>query len=112
MSCHQYENMHSRREFLEKTGLGLGAGALAHLLGGQAQGLRRGERRLFGCAEVHHPVIRTDVFGGDEARANQVLDQSRRGIRKVSDGCRGEDKHSPKLAPQPKRGRQTSIREC
>ena len=27
MSCHQYENMHSRREFLEKAGLGLGAGA-------------------------------------------------------------------------------------
>jgi hypothetical protein len=31
MSCHQYEAAHSRRDFLNKTGLGLGAAALSHL---------------------------------------------------------------------------------
>lgn len=31
MSCHQYEAIHSRRDFLAKTGLGLGAAALARL---------------------------------------------------------------------------------
>jgi hypothetical protein len=33
MSCHRYEALHSRRDFLAKTGLGLGATAFAHLLG-------------------------------------------------------------------------------
>ncbi|MBL9193774.1 MAG: DUF1501 domain-containing protein [Opitutaceae bacterium] len=33
MSCHRYESLHSRRDFLAKTGLGLGTAALAQLLG-------------------------------------------------------------------------------
>ncbi|MEI6053369.1 MAG: DUF1501 domain-containing protein, partial [Opitutaceae bacterium] len=33
MSCHNYEQFHSRRDFLVKTGLGLGTAALAQLLG-------------------------------------------------------------------------------
>jgi hypothetical protein len=33
MSCHNYEKLHSRRDFLVKTGLGLGTAALAQLLG-------------------------------------------------------------------------------
>jgi hypothetical protein len=33
MSCHRYEAIHTRRDFLAKTGLGLGAAALAQLLG-------------------------------------------------------------------------------
>ncbi len=36
MSCHRYEDAHSRREFLMKTGLGLGTAALANLFGPQA----------------------------------------------------------------------------
>lgn len=36
MSCHRYEDAHSRREFLLKTGLGLGAAALTDLFGSQA----------------------------------------------------------------------------
>ncbi|MSU50284.1 MAG: DUF1501 domain-containing protein, partial [Opitutus sp.] len=31
MSCHQYEGVHSRREFLAKAGLGMGAVAMAQL---------------------------------------------------------------------------------
>ena len=31
MSCHNYEHLHSRRDFLAKTGLGLGSAALASL---------------------------------------------------------------------------------
>lgn len=34
MDCHRYTRLHSRRDFLSHTGLGLGAAALAHLLGG------------------------------------------------------------------------------
>ena len=34
MSCHHYEQIHSRRDFLAKAGLGLGAAALAHLFRG------------------------------------------------------------------------------
>lgn len=37
MHCHQYETALSRREFLTKTGLGLGTAALAQLLGSAAQ---------------------------------------------------------------------------
>jgi hypothetical protein len=33
MSCHQYQAFHSRRDFLTKTGLGLGTAALAQLFG-------------------------------------------------------------------------------
>src|SRR4051812_1012940 len=33
MSCHRYEALHTRRDFLAKTGLGLGAAALAQLFG-------------------------------------------------------------------------------
>ena len=33
MSCHRYEAIHTRRDFLAKSGLGLGAAALAQLLG-------------------------------------------------------------------------------
>ena len=36
MSCHNYEAFHSRRDFLVKTGLGLGTAALAQLLGRDA----------------------------------------------------------------------------
>ena len=36
MSCHNYEQFHSRRDFLVKTGLGLGTAALAQLLGRDA----------------------------------------------------------------------------
>ena len=36
MSCHNYDSVHSRRDFLAKTGLGLGAAALAQLLGREA----------------------------------------------------------------------------
>jgi hypothetical protein len=35
MSCHHYETLHSRREFLVKTGLGLGAAALSQLFRGE-----------------------------------------------------------------------------
>jgi hypothetical protein len=38
MSCHHYEAIHTRRDFLAKTGLGLGAAALAHILGSEAFG--------------------------------------------------------------------------
>lgn len=38
MSCHSYEHVHSRRDFLAKTGLGLGSAALAHLFGGKLFG--------------------------------------------------------------------------
>jgi len=38
MSCHSYELAHSRRDFLAKTGLGLGAAALAHLFRSPAFG--------------------------------------------------------------------------
>ncbi|MGH7946731.1 MAG: DUF1501 domain-containing protein [Opitutaceae bacterium] len=38
MSCHRYEAIHTRRDFLAKTGLGLGAAALAQLLGREAFG--------------------------------------------------------------------------
>src|ERR1043165_1482346 len=33
MSCHRYEAIHTRRDFLARTGLGLGAAALAKLMG-------------------------------------------------------------------------------
>ncbi|MDB6132755.1 MAG: hypothetical protein JWM59_998 [Verrucomicrobiales bacterium] len=33
MECHQYQPLHSRRDFLSRTGLGLGAVALSQLLG-------------------------------------------------------------------------------
>src|SRR5215207_4881496 len=33
MSCHRYEAIHTRRDFLAKTGLGLGAAALAQMFG-------------------------------------------------------------------------------
>jgi hypothetical protein len=33
MHCHRYESAFSRREFLMRTGLGVGAAALAHLIG-------------------------------------------------------------------------------
>jgi hypothetical protein len=36
MSCHRYEAIHTRRDFLAKTGLGLGAAALAQMLGRDA----------------------------------------------------------------------------
>ncbi len=36
MSCNHYEQFHSRRAFLAKTGLGLGTAALAQLLGRDA----------------------------------------------------------------------------
>src|SRR5688500_12495190 len=36
MSCERYEAIHTRRDFLAKTGLGLGAAALAQLFGGHA----------------------------------------------------------------------------
>jgi hypothetical protein len=36
MSCHQYEAIPTRRDFLAKTGLGLGAAALARLLGAES----------------------------------------------------------------------------
>jgi hypothetical protein len=36
MSCRRYEAIHTRRDFLAKTGLGLGAAALAQLLGREA----------------------------------------------------------------------------
>jgi hypothetical protein len=36
MSCHNYQQFHSRRDFLTKTGLGLGTAALAQLLGRDA----------------------------------------------------------------------------
>ena len=54
MSCHQYENMHSRREFLEKAGLGLGAGALAHLLGGCASTSTSGDPHINGLPGLPH----------------------------------------------------------
>jgi len=54
MSCHQYENMHSRREFLEKAGLGLGAGALAHLLGGCASTSTAGDPHINGLPGLPH----------------------------------------------------------
>ena len=54
MSCHQYENLHSRREFLEKTGLGLGAGALAHLLGGCASTSTSGDPHINGLPGLPH----------------------------------------------------------
>ena len=54
MSCHQYENMHSRREFLQKTGLGLGAGALAHLLGGCASTSTADDPHINGLAGLPH----------------------------------------------------------
>jgi len=38
MSCHRYEAFHTRREFLTKTGLGLGTAALAQILGRDAFG--------------------------------------------------------------------------
>ena len=54
MSCHQYGNMHSRREFLEKTGLGLGAGALAHLLGGCASTSTASDPHINGLPGLPH----------------------------------------------------------
>ncbi len=36
MSCHRYEQRTGRRDFLTRTGLGLGAAALSHLLRGEA----------------------------------------------------------------------------
>ena len=54
MSCHRYENLHSRREFLEKTGLGLGAGALAHLLGGCASASTAGDPHINGLPGLPH----------------------------------------------------------
>jgi len=36
MSCHRYEAIHTRRDFLAQTGLGLGTAALAQLLGRDA----------------------------------------------------------------------------
>jgi hypothetical protein len=36
MSCHRYEAIHTRRDFLAKTGLGLGAAALAQFFGRDA----------------------------------------------------------------------------
>ncbi len=38
MSCHRYEAIHTRRDFLAKTGLGLGTAALVQLLGRNAFG--------------------------------------------------------------------------
>ena len=38
MSCHRYEAIHTRRDFLAQTGLGLGAAALAQVFGGTAFG--------------------------------------------------------------------------
>jgi hypothetical protein len=37
MSCHQYESAFTRRDFLAKTGLGIGAAALAQMLGSEAK---------------------------------------------------------------------------
>ncbi len=54
MSCHQYENLHSRREFLGKAGLGLGAGALAHLLGGCASTSTSGDPHINGLPGLPH----------------------------------------------------------
>ncbi len=34
MSCHRYETLHTRRDFIGRTGLGFGAAALAHLFRG------------------------------------------------------------------------------
>ncbi len=36
MSCHRYEALHTRRDFLAQTGLGLGTAALAQLFGAEA----------------------------------------------------------------------------
>ena len=36
MSCHRYESAHTRRDFLLKTGLGLGTAALAQMFGREA----------------------------------------------------------------------------
>src|SRR5215217_4235742 len=38
MSCHRYENVPTRREFLTRAGLGLGTAALAQILRGDAFG--------------------------------------------------------------------------
>lgn len=54
MSCHQFENMHSRREFLQKTGLGLGAGAMAHLLGGCASSSVADDPHINGLPGLPH----------------------------------------------------------
>jgi hypothetical protein len=54
MSCHQFETMHSRREFLQKTGLGLGAGAMAHLLGGCASSSLADDSHINGLAGLPH----------------------------------------------------------
>jgi hypothetical protein len=43
MSCHRYESLHTRRDFLAKTGLGLGTAALAQLLGRDAFAALPGE---------------------------------------------------------------------
>ena len=37
MSCHQYESAFTRRDFLAKTGLGIGAAALAQMLGSESK---------------------------------------------------------------------------
>jgi Protein of unknown function (DUF1501) len=37
MSCHQYESAFTRRDFLAKTGLGIGAAALAQMLGTESK---------------------------------------------------------------------------
>jgi len=37
MSCHQYESAFTRRDFLAKTGLGIGAAALAQMLGAESK---------------------------------------------------------------------------
>ena len=42
MSCHRYEAIHTRRDFLAKTGLGLGTAALAQLLRSDAFGAATG----------------------------------------------------------------------
>ena len=48
MHCQQYEDACNRREFLTKTGLGLGAATLAHLFGGEARAATAGAGGLPG----------------------------------------------------------------
>ena len=48
MHCQRYEDACNRREFLTKTGLGLGAATLAHLFGGEARAATAGAGGLPG----------------------------------------------------------------
>ena len=59
MSCHRYEAIHTRRDFLAKTGLGLGAAALAQMFGREAfaanaAGLRASPSAIGGLPGLPH----------------------------------------------------------